>query len=632
MSLRKACRELVLELILPRVTTSEDDSVGRVQLIGDENTIKFLNSFLRMGDLHAQGVTSMELIQRSREPLPALDALYLLEPTLANIEAVVRDYQVESLPQHRNVHLVFVQSLSGDLMSKLADSKVLAPRVRSCFEVPLTFSLVQDRGFHFDMLDALPGLFPVAEAGLLKQTSHKMADLCRCLQVTLPCIRYQQNATCRSLAEQVQTELSVFAPPSGDNALPCQVLIVDRSVDLAAVLVHEYSYEAAAYDLLDGDVLDIDRNLVSLKGNQPRELLLSETDSLWEQTKHLHLEQVQKIIDSKVDEVRGQNVSQDAAQMTTGVLLDMLRRSPEQRDTMDRLFLHLSLMESIFGKLRDQHLMTGVGLLEQDIACGLDKSGKDVKATNLQALLSRTFAELENTLPGESKLRLLMLYFTRMANVSEVVRQKLIEMARLRAEDQDVLMAMLRTKLMEVPDSQRHKLGSGGCVHRVTKSEAARFKRNAQSDGRFELSRFEPRVKELVEQLSQGKLSEEDFPCLGSDGGESNTLRSGGFRGCAASAGAAGGGPGGDSWSFSAWPTAGGNAKPVDASVSQRIIIFVLGGMTFSELRATRETVENLPRGTEVLLGGSALLTPKRFISALRSRKEYQTSDPDDLT
>merc|ERR1712100_291231 len=120
----------------------------------------------------------------------------------------------------------------------------------------------------------------------------------------------------------------------------------------------------------------------------------------------------------------------------------MLRRSPEQRETMDRLFLHMSLIEKIFGRLQEVRLTTGLGLLEQDIACGVDRSGKDVKATNLQALLSKSFSELESVLSSESKLRLLMLYFTCMANISEVVRQKLIEMARLDPEDQDVLMSM----------------------------------------------------------------------------------------------------------------------------------------------------------------------------------------------
>merc|ERR550532_1918839 len=108
---------------------------------------------------------------------------------------------------------------------------------------------------------------------------------------------------------------------------------------------------------------------------------------------------------------------------------------------------------------------------------------------------------------------MLMLYLTCMANVQEPVRNKLLEMARLAPDDQAVLRAMLRTRLTEVPDAQRHKLGPG-TVHRVTKEQAARFKRNAQAEGRFVLSRFEPRMRALAQQLAEQRLSQEDFPAL----------------------------------------------------------------------------------------------------------------------
>lgn len=37
-----------------------------------------------------------------------------------------------------------------------------------------------------------------------------------------------------------------------------------------------------------------------------------------------------------------------------------------------------------------------------------------------------------------------------------------------------------------------------------------RFKKNAVAEGRFELSRFEPRLKEVLEQLAEDRLSLED--------------------------------------------------------------------------------------------------------------------------
>merc|ERR1711920_320125 len=133
---------------------------------------------------------------------------------------------------------------------------------------------------------------------------------------------------------------------------------------------------------------------------------------------------------------------------------------------------------------------------------------------------------------------------------------------------------------MEVPRKQREKLGSS-CVHRATKERAARFKRKVK-DQCLDLSRFEPRVKELIEQLGQENLSYDDFPAL--DG-----------TGASAKKPAVLGSPqqAGDQWSFASWPQASGGASAAQArtpkDVTQRIII------THSELRAAAEACQSLP-------------------------------------
>jgi len=95
--------------------------MGRLQLIVDGSTLRILSSFLKMGDLHAEGVTSMELLERQREPLPELDALYLLMPGPQNVELVLKDFAALGTPQHRQVHLGFCDALPMDLMARLAE-------------------------------------------------------------------------------------------------------------------------------------------------------------------------------------------------------------------------------------------------------------------------------------------------------------------------------------------------------------------------------------------------------------------------------------------------------------------------------------------------------------------------------
>lgn len=620
MSLRRTCRELVLEVVLRRALKAGGDGLDRLQMVVDAASLRVLNSFLRMGDLHSEGVTSVELLEESREPLPGLDALYFLRPQGTSIERVLADFK--TAPQHRQVHLCFSQPLESTLLSKLVEAPVLAPRVKSFVEVPLSFVVVQDRGFHFDSPEAIMGLFPEPDVQLLSDTVQKLVDVCRCLQATSPVIRFQSEL-CQDVAERVQRELSMHKSlTTQSHSKPCQLLILDRSIDMAAALVHEYSYEACVFDLLDGNMLDADRNIVTLNsGGHSKEVLLA--DPLWEELKYMHLEAARELVEVKVDEVKRQNVQQDATAISTRAMLDQLRAAPEMRDAVDRMALHLAMITQIHSRLNSEQILEPLllGLLEQDIACGIDRSGKDVKITNLQTTLQRILTDRPE-LSSEVKLRLLMLFFACVANVPEASRSKLLDVAQLGADDQQALMNMLRTRLMEVPESQRHKHASG-CSHRVTKQQAARFKKNAVAEGRFELSRFEPRLKEILEQLVEDRLSLEEFPVLQS------TADDFGLR----EAGAATAEPLGapviqakDDWSFT---SVSGGLEIEHAEVSHRVVVFVIGGFTLSELRVAAEVEQKMPRGTEVIVGGTSLLTPKRLLRTLRPRSDAEPGEID---
>jgi len=625
MSLRRTCRELVLEVVLKKALAAVGDGLDRLQIVVDDAGLRVLNSFLRMGDLHAEGVTSMELLEKSREPLPGLDALYFLSSDSSNIDRVLEDFKSAASPQHRQVHFCFTQPLSTEMFGKLAEAAHLAPRVKSFVEVPLSFVVVQDRGFHFDMPQALPGLFPVPDHQLVTRIVRRLVDVCRCLQATAPIVRHGQSELCRDVAEQVASELLTHK----SSGPPCQLLILDRSVDIAAALVHEYTYEACIYDVLDGNMLDADRNVVTLQPQQgSKQVLLSDNDPIWEELKHLHVAEAHEEVGKKLKDLlasfaRGQKESH---QVSTSALLDQIREAPELRDAKDRIDLHATLVQQAFERIGEDRLDDDVGCIEQDIACGVDKAAKEVKVANLQKEIQRIFSERKQ-LSSETKLRLLMLYFACVANITEAVRQRLMEMAELETDHHQVLLNMMRTRLMEGPESSRNK--QGGTVHRNSKAEVARFKKNT-SDGRFNNSRFEPRVKELLIQLAEHRLSREEFPVLD----EGSAEGTGSFEGLR-QAGAAlesHGAPmiqAADEWSFAGYGGASGPGSVEAASheVTQRVVIFVLGGFTLSELRSAAEVERTMPRGTEVLIGGTSLLTPQRLIRALRTKARDMSAD-----
>jgi syntaxin-binding protein 1 len=61
----------------------------------------------------------------------------------------------------------------------------------------------------------------------------------------------------------------------------------------------------------------------------------------------------------------------------------------------------------------------------------------------------------------------------------------------------------------------------------------------------------------------------------------------------------------------------GGAASGSGASSGRRLILFVIGGVTRSEMSAVHELSKRT--GREVLLGSTAVLKPSGFLSQLRS-------------
>ena len=65
----------------------------------------------------------------------------------------------------------------------------------------------------------------------------------------------------------------------------------------------------------------------------------------------------------------------------------------------------------------------------------------------------------------------------------------------------------------------------------------------------------------------------------------------------------------------------GGGAAEVPAS-GRRLIVFVIGGMSYSELRCVHEVGRALNR--EILAGATSMLTPQTFLLALKQMKQLE--------
>lgn len=112
--------------------------------------------------------------------------------------------------------------------------------------------------------------------------------------------RHEASILCSHLARFVQDELDLYAKfhqdfPPQTTRLRGTLLITDRSMDLFAPLVHEFTYQAMAFDLLpikekpDGKVTY--RTVINegQPNQEDKDIEITEKDKLWTDNRHKHM-------------------------------------------------------------------------------------------------------------------------------------------------------------------------------------------------------------------------------------------------------------------------------------------------------------------------------------------------------
>lgn len=142
----------------------------------------------------------------------------------------------------------------------------------------------------------------------LELTIVKVVSLCASLG-EYPVIRYyrprapthEAGVLSSHLARFIQSELDQFAQFQRDFPPPSNrprgvLLVVDRSMDIFAPLLHEFTYQAMVHDLLpikEGDKVTYKTKLNEGKPNEEyKDMELGEHDKIWVDYRHMHMKDV----------------------------------------------------------------------------------------------------------------------------------------------------------------------------------------------------------------------------------------------------------------------------------------------------------------------------------------------------